>query len=163
MGRGQVFLRPSNRCALFVFGFRTSHHRGMQIGCCEHLHCNVTQQLPSTTSKDATIYLAGQCKSVGLIAQTQQGQSIAVFPGWSCVVYPGESETLDLVIRTDVSPNSYGWNNESYFCNPIWRNPRWELPQGIHRVKVIITSSGQKSTFWFTLVNSAGLSAFHLE
>jgi hypothetical protein len=97
------------------------------------------------------------------IAQTPQGQPIGIIPDWSCVVYPGESETLDLAIRTNVSPNSYGWNNESYFCDPLWRNPRWELLQGIHRVRVIITSSGQKRTFWFTLVNSAGISAFHLE
>ena len=45
---------------------------------------------------------------------TPQGQSIPVIPPWSCVVYPGESETLDLAIRTDESSNSYGWNNESY-------------------------------------------------
>jgi hypothetical protein len=94
--------------------------------------------------------------------QTPQGQSIPVIPPWSCVVYPGESETLDLVIRTDVSPNCYGWNNECYFSDPVWRNPRWELLAGIHRVKVIITSSGQKTTFWFTIVNSADLTAFHL-
>jgi len=90
-------------------------------------------------------------------------QGLPIIPEWSCNVYPGESETLDLIVRTDVSPNSYGWNNETYFSNPVGRNLQWQLPPGINRIEVVITSSGQKRTSWFTLMNAAGLQAFHLE
>ena len=29
-------------------------------------------------------------------------------------IYPGESETLDVVVRFDGDPECYGWNNETY-------------------------------------------------
>jgi hypothetical protein len=67
-------------------------------------------------------------------------------------VYPGEKELLDVAIRFDGEPDSYGWNNESYLYN--WRNPNRKLPPGRYLVKVVITSSGQKFVGKFRLINN---------
>lgn len=78
-------------------------------------------------------------------------------------VYPGESELLDIAVRLDGDAECYGWNNDSYFCSPLWRNPNWKLDPGRYLVKVTITSSGQKCVGTFRLVNDAARSDFHLE
>jgi hypothetical protein len=80
------------------------------------------------------------------------------------VVYPGDSEILDIAARVDDDDNCYGWNNESYLCTPTWRNPKWQLPRGTYLVKVVVTSSGQKCVRWFSLLNQASPhTAFRLE
>jgi hypothetical protein len=94
-----------------------------------------------------------------------QGQQLALIPetrGW-VNVYPGESELLDIAIRADNDAECYGWNNEAYFSTPQWRNPKWRLGPGRYLVRVIVASSGQKCTAWFSLENSVGRTAFSLE
>jgi hypothetical protein len=66
-------------------------------------------------------------------------------------VYPGEEELLDVAVRFDGEADCYGWNNESYIYN--WRCPNWRLPRERFLVKVVITSSGQKCTDVFRLIN----------
>jgi hypothetical protein len=96
---------------------------------------------------------------------TPEGQPIVMMPPWrGVVVYPGESEVLDIAIRVDGDDNCYGWNDESYTCTPFGRNPNWKLPQGRYLVQVVVTSSGQKCDRWCSLINSASsLTAFRLE
>ena len=67
-------------------------------------------------------------------------------------VYPGEEELLDVAIRFDGESECYGWNNDSYLYN--WRNPNWRLLRVRCLVKVVITSSGQKCSDVFRLVNN---------
>jgi hypothetical protein len=78
-------------------------------------------------------------------------------------VYPGESEILDVAARLDDEEDCYGWNNESYFCTPPWRNPNWKLPRGRYFVRVTITSSGQKCVGDFRLINDVSRTDFRLE
>lgn len=78
-------------------------------------------------------------------------------------IYPGETQNLDIAIRADDDEECYGWNNEAYFSNPVWRNPDWKLKSGRYLVRVIITSSGQKKDGWFRLENSAGRRDFRLQ
>ena len=66
-------------------------------------------------------------------------------------VYPGEEELLDVAVRFDGETDCYGWSNESYLYN--WRSPNWKLPRGRYLVKVVVTSSGQKCTDAFRLIN----------
>jgi hypothetical protein len=54
-------------------------------------------------------------------------------------VYPGEKEILDIAIRADTDAECYGWNNEAYFSNPIWRNPAWKLSSGRYLVRVVVS------------------------
>jgi hypothetical protein len=76
-------------------------------------------------------------------------------------VYPGEQETLDVVVRFKGDQECYGWNNESYFNN--WRTPDWKLDRGTYLVRVVIASSGSKFVGRFRLMNEAEpLTAFHL-
>jgi hypothetical protein len=78
-------------------------------------------------------------------------------------VYPGESQLLDLCFRADDDVECYGWNNEAYFSQPLWRNPRWQLPRDRYLVKAVVTSSGQKCTDCFRLVNDGARTDFRLE
>ncbi len=78
-------------------------------------------------------------------------------------VYPGESEILDVAVRLDDEEDCYGWNTESYFCIPAWRNPNWKLPRGRYLVRVTVTSSGQKCVGTFRLINDVSRTDFRLE
>ncbi len=91
--------------------------------------------------------------------------SVVLLPSFrGVVVYPGESEILDIAIRIDGDDNCYGFNNEAYLCTPIWRSPNWKLLPGAYLVKVVVTSSGQKCIRWFSLINQASArTAFRLE
>jgi hypothetical protein len=94
---------------------------------------------------------------------TPAGQ-IAVIPqlrNW-VDVYPGESETLDIVIRAGDDAECYGWNNEAY---PSWRNQRWKLAPapGRYLARVVVTSMGLTRVRWFQIENSAGRESFRLE
>jgi hypothetical protein len=68
-------------------------------------------------------------------------------------VYPGDEdeEILDVAVRFAGEQECYGWNNESYFHD--WRTPDWRLPRGTYLVKVVISSSGDKCTGRFRLLN----------
>ncbi len=78
-------------------------------------------------------------------------------------IYPGEAELIDVACRFDDEEECYGWNNESYFSDPRWRNPDWKLEKGRYLVNIIIRSSGQKCTELFRLVGDVGINDFRLE
>jgi hypothetical protein len=57
-------------------------------------------------------------------AQNPGGQQFALIPEWRGVdILPGDSAHLDIAIRAEDDDECYGWNNDSYFCTPLWRNP----------------------------------------
>lgn len=78
-------------------------------------------------------------------------------------IYPGQSQPLDVAARPANDEECYGWNNETYFSTPRWRNPKWLLPRERYLVKVIISSSGQEFIDYFHLVNDVHRSDFRLE
>jgi hypothetical protein len=78
-------------------------------------------------------------------------------------IFPAEAELIDVVCRFDNDEECYGWNNESYFSEPLWKNPNWRLSKGRYLVRAIIFSSGQKCTELFRLINDVGIGDFRLE
>jgi hypothetical protein len=78
-------------------------------------------------------------------------------------IYPGESEPLDIVVRFDNDVDCYGWNNETYFRQPLGRNPDWRLGSEVFLVKVTITSTGRKCEGVFRLINDVPYNAFRLD
>ncbi len=78
-------------------------------------------------------------------------------------IYPGDTEKLDIAARFDLDEDCYGWNNEGYFSNPIWRNPKWKLKAGRYLVKVEISTSGEKTTGLYRLLNDVSIEDFRLE
>jgi hypothetical protein len=78
-------------------------------------------------------------------------------------VYPGEQERLDIAARFDNESECYGWSNDSYFSDPVWRIPDWRLPPGRYLVNVTVVSSGEKATGLFRLVNDVPQSDFRLQ
>jgi len=78
-------------------------------------------------------------------------------------IYPGESESLDTVAKFDDENECYGWSNENYFTDPVWRNPNWKLTSGRYLIKVTITTSGEKISKVFRLINDVPRSDSRLE
>jgi len=78
-------------------------------------------------------------------------------------VYPGEAERLDVASRFDNEDECYGWSNESYFSNPVWRNPDWKLPSDRYLVKVTVISAGDKCTGIFRLISDVAQQDFRVE
>jgi hypothetical protein len=69
-------------------------------------------------------------------------------------VQPGRSETLDVAARFDDNLDCYGWNNDSYFSDPPWRNPKWKLAPGRYIVRVTIYHAGEQVEGYFRLSNN---------
>ena len=65
---------------------------------------------------------------------------------------PGEIGRFDVAVRFDEESECYGWNNDSYFSQPIWRNPDWKLPPGRYLVKITIYSAGEKCVQVFRMI-----------
>jgi hypothetical protein len=78
-------------------------------------------------------------------------------------IFPGNLERLDVVARFDNDSECYGWNNEAYFSNPQWRNPKWQLKPDRYIVKVEVETSGEKMVELFRLCNDVSLDDFRLE
>lgn len=77
-------------------------------------------------------------------------------------IFPGEVKLVDVAVRFDDDKECYGWNNESYFSDPPWRNPNWRLPKGLYLVNLTIISSGHKCSDVFRLINDGGIQDFRL-
>jgi len=111
---------------------------------------------------------AGSRQPVGMPAIGPQGELFQIFDILALTsesridVYPGEKEALDIAVKMDADTECYGWSNESYF-GTLWRNPRWQLPNGSYLVSVQVFSSGQKCTGVFRLINEGSRSDFRLE
>jgi len=87
-----------------------------------------------------------------------QGPVVVVDPSRVAVgsrmdLYAGERQRLDVAARFDNDAECYGWNNESYFSNPQWRNPDWVLPRGRYFVRITVRSAAQSCTSFFRLIN----------
>jgi hypothetical protein len=78
-------------------------------------------------------------------------------------VYPGEFTPIDIAVKFDSEDECYGWSNLSYFSDPPWRHPDWKLPLGRYLIAVSVSSSGQKCTGLFRLLNHGGPKDFRLE
>jgi hypothetical protein len=78
-------------------------------------------------------------------------------------VPPGEIQRLDIAAKFDSERECYGWSNESYFSNPVWRNPNWCLSEGRYLVRVAIVSAGEKCMCTFRLINDVPRQDFRIE
>ncbi len=78
-------------------------------------------------------------------------------------IYPGEVELLNIAGKFDDDADCYGWSNESYFSDPVWRNPNWRLPVGRYLVKVVVNTAGEKVSSVFRLINDVPRTDFRLE
>jgi hypothetical protein len=86
-------------------------------------------------------------------------------PGWNSQrvdIQPAEHRILNVAVRFDSEDECYGWSNENYFSNPIWRNRQWALPKGRYLVKVTVISAGERCLGVFRLVNDVPVSDFRL-
>lgn len=79
-------------------------------------------------------------------------------------VHPGEKSSLDVVARFDSDSECYGWNNESYYSEPPWRNPYWRIegPED-YFIKVKIISAGIRCEDVFKLHIGKNPDDFKLE
>lgn len=77
-------------------------------------------------------------------------------------IYPGESASLDIAARFDKDEVCFGWNDEAYFSNPVWRIPKWKLPSGRYTLKIELTSAGDKAVNYYRLINDTDVSSFRL-
>jgi len=75
----------------------------------------------------------------------------------------GEAQRLDIAARFDTENMCYGWNNESYFSDPVWRNPNWQLNTGRFLVKVTLISAGERKIGLFRLVNDVPRQDFRMD
>lgn len=78
-------------------------------------------------------------------------------------IYPGETQPFNVVARFDDEKECYGWSNENYFSQPVWRHPKWKLPHGRYLARVTIVSSGQKCVAVVRVINDVGQDDFRLE
>ena len=78
-------------------------------------------------------------------------------------IYSGGSEQLDVAGRFDDDDECYGWCNDNYSSEPLWRNPDWKLSPGRYLVEVTIFSSGERCNGLFRLINDVPVDAFRLE
>jgi hypothetical protein len=106
---------------------------------------------------------------IPLEAITEDGRRFQIFDPMRLTldskvdVYPGEREILDIAARMDNEPDCYGWNNEAYLQEQLWRTPRWRLVPGRYLVKIVVASSGQRCTVIFRLINDVPQADFRLE
>lgn len=77
-------------------------------------------------------------------------------------IYPGESADIDIAVRLDNDTECYGWSNESYSSEPLWRPPRWRLDSDRYLVKVVVLSSGEMISKLFRLINNVERPDFRL-
>ncbi len=88
---------------------------------------------------------------------------IRLTPELNWDIYPGMEELFDVVARFDTDEECFGWSNQSYFSNPIWRNPNWRIPSGKYFIKVEIFSSGRLCAGTFRLINDLSIDDCRLE
>jgi len=78
-------------------------------------------------------------------------------------LYPGERDNFSVVARFDSDADCWGWSNESYFCENIWRNEKWKLKPDRYLVSVSIQSAGEHVSDIFRLVNDVSIDDYRLE
>jgi len=78
-------------------------------------------------------------------------------------IYAGESEAIDIAGRLDDDEACYGWNNDSYSSNPVWRNSKWKIDKGRYIVRVEVLTGGVPIAGVFRLLNDVDVTGFRLE
>ena len=78
-------------------------------------------------------------------------------------IYAGDSAVLDVAARFDNDSDAYGWSNDSYFSNPVWRPSQWKLPSNRYLIKVDIIASNSKYSLLYRLINDVSIDDFRLE
>lgn len=63
----------------------------------------------------------------------------------------------------DNDSECYGWNNETYFCQILWRNQRWQLQHQQYLIEVSIISSAKKVVGYYRIINDVSILDFRLE
>lgn len=76
--------------------------------------------------------------------------------------HAGSEEPIDVVARFNDETDCYGWTNENYLPNKLWRNTDWKLPNGRYLVAITVHSAGEKVVDLFRLENSVGIQHFRL-
>jgi hypothetical protein len=113
-----------------------------------------------------------QPNAVPIISVTSKQVEFLIFDderlgaGSAFDIYPGDTESLDVVVRFATDQDCYGWNNETYFVQPPaqpGRNPKWQLGHDRFLVKIVIRSSGQTRADVFELINDVPINSFRLE
>ena len=78
-------------------------------------------------------------------------------------IYLEAPEKLDVVARFDNDGECYGWCNENYRSDPLWRTPNWKLSPRRYLVEVTISCAGEKHDYVFRLINDVPVDAFRFE
>ncbi|SRR5258706_65590 len=78
-------------------------------------------------------------------------------------IYSGHSQDIDIAAKFDDDEECYGWNNEGYLSEPLWRNPNWKLSSERYLVKVIVSTAGEKITYVCRLINDVSRINFRLD
>lgn len=79
-------------------------------------------------------------------------------------IYAGDKTLLDIASRFDNDDEAYGWSNDSYFSEPLWKAQQWKLPkEKRYLVEVNIISSNTESTALFRIINDVPVRDFRLE
>lgn len=69
------------------------------------------------------------------------------------IIYPGKNEEIDIAARFDQDLDYYGWNNDNYFCNPMWRNTERKIPTGDYYINITLFHAGEKKSKLFMFDN----------
>ena len=77
-------------------------------------------------------------------------------------VHPGETEIVNVAAKFDSDDECYGWTNDNYFSDPLWRNPDWRLPKGRFLVRITINSAGETCSAQYRLINDVSVKDFRL-
>lgn len=64
-------------------------------------------------------------------------------------LYPGDNKILDVFAKFESYDHAYGWNNEAYLDNNLWKTETYKLNPGDYSIEVIIagTNATIKKTF----------------
>lgn len=62
---------------------------------------------------------------------------LANFPDFISL-YPGESKILDVFVKFESDNDAYGWNNEAYLNNNLWKTNKYKLVPGDYNIEVQI-------------------------
>jgi hypothetical protein len=87
----------------------------------------------------------------------------SIFPYLKRDIQSGGFEEIDVAAKFNDEDECYGWSNESYNLQHIWRPPQWKLQRGKYLIKVTVYSSTVKIEKTFKLINDSDLNGFRLE
>ena len=143
------------------------HHRKPAVGCKALITFHIAADGRKFIDDEMTGRWARSREPISAVC-TNQG-TLSYIPDPSVVrddldIYAGQQEALDVAARFDQEDECYGWNNESYWSQTLWRSQHWKLPKGEYLVVVTIrTSDGLAYRDIFKLLNAGTRQDFRLE